>query len=81
MAISLEGSWFLGRTINREEARAAYRKEVDDNQLDAAVLLITPRQDLVSLRKSKGSAVVGAFIDDRMECLARLGGEIHSGSR
>lgn len=72
----LEGPWFLGRIIDREEARAEYGEEVDDVQLDAAVLLITLTQDLVSLRKSKGPALVGALIDERMECLARLGVDI-----
>ena len=74
----LEGPWFLGRTIDREEARAAYGEKVDDIQLDAAVLLITLTQDLVSLTESKGPAVVGAFIDERMECLARLGGDVQT---
>ena len=69
----LDGPWCFGRNLDRDEARGAYGQEVDDNQLDAAVVLITLTQDLVSLREERGQAVVDAFVDDRMDCLARLG--------
>jgi hypothetical protein len=44
----LDGPWYLGRGIDRDQTRAAYGRRVDDIELDAAVLLITLTQDLVS---------------------------------
>lgn len=69
----LDGPWFFGRTLDRDNVCAAYGQEIDDNQLDAAVVLITLTQDLVSLGEERGQAVADAFVDDRMDCLARLG--------
>lgn len=72
-AWQLEGPWFLGHTIDRERTRAAYGRIIDDAEFDAAVVLVTLTQDLESLCESKGPEVLAAFIDERMECLARLG--------
>jgi hypothetical protein len=68
----LEGPWYLGQRIDRDELGVAYHGDIDESHLDAAILLISRTQDLASLAQ-KGSEALNAFVDERMECVERLG--------
>jgi hypothetical protein len=74
-----DGPWHLGRRIDRDRAVKRYlegRSHVDpegfEQRLDAAILLMTVSQDLASLRRTKGRAALEAFVNERLEAIARL---------